>query len=39
MREHPDNWDVGLLADALWPLLAQAGELGGQGRAGGRLAP
>lgn len=31
-REHPENRDVALLADALWPLLAQAGRAG---RAGG----
>lgn len=28
-REHPENRDVTLLADAVWPLLAQAGRVSG----------
>ncbi|PNY81792.1 serine hydrolase [Deinococcus koreensis] len=27
MREHPENQDVSLLADALWPLLAHFGQV------------
>lgn len=33
-REHPDNRDVGLLASALWPLLAALGGVHGPVRPG-----
>jgi beta-lactamase class A len=36
-REHPENRDVTALASALWPLLADLGQVPAADRAGGHL--